>query len=226
VLGDEHHSTTLTMNDLATLLSIEGKRDESESLFREALARRLKAQGPEDTDTLQSKFNLGRLLTLRGKYAEAEPLIVEALAGRRKVLGERHPYTTGTTAALAELYERQERFADAEPLLTKLVQPEMLKTFPAAQQTIVITRYGLCLAALDKRREAEPVLLDAERRLTETKQPGSDEAMRKVLTALAKLYNDTDRPTDAARWSALLTELAPASTQTTTAPSAAPTTQR
>jgi serine/threonine protein kinase/type II secretory pathway pseudopilin PulG len=221
VLGDDHPSTTLTMNDLGYVLFEEGKLDESEALYREALTHRRKALGNDDIDTLQSVNNLGKLLLARANYAEAEPLMREAMEKRRVVLGATHPYTIGSTAGLAQVFERQEHFAEAEPLLAKVCSPELLSQMAPPQQAVLVARYGICLERLDKLDLAEPRLRDALTRLRTTPQETNDPE-RRVLTALAKLCDRTNRAEEAAKLRSEVAALPPPTTRPTSGPATSP----
>ena len=63
------------------LLKEQGKYDEAEPLYREALKVRRETLGDRHPDTLISINNFGGLLKNQGKYDEAEPLFREALTG-------------------------------------------------------------------------------------------------------------------------------------------------
>jgi hypothetical protein len=91
---------------------------------------------------------------------------------------------------------------------------EVLSTLPADQQAITLARLGCCRARLQQFTQAEPVLVEAEKRLAETGQGGS-EMMRAVYRALADVCDRTNRPQDAAAWRARLAAI----------PSSQPTTQ-
>jgi tetratricopeptide (TPR) repeat protein len=203
VLGDDHPSTTLTMNNLAVLLANQARYDEAEALHREALERRKRSLPAEAPDTLQSMYNLSRVLMLRGRYAEAEPLLREAIEKRRKVLGELHPYTLGATGALARLYIAMDRFADAKSLLARLCEPDVLSKQSAPDQAGALAGYGQCLMHDKQFTQAEPLLIDAHQRLANLKLDKT-EVMRTNLSLLAELCDQTNRPQEAAKWRAEL----------------------
>ncbi|MBC8106985.1 MAG: tetratricopeptide repeat protein, partial [Anaerolineae bacterium] len=201
VLKDDHPSTLLTMNDLATLLSHQRKLDEAEALHREALERRLRTAGPEDLDTLQSMNNLGKLFMMRAQYAEAEPLLRQAYETRKRVLSPTHPHTLSAMGGLVQALVMQGKWAEAEPLLQQLKQPEYFDKLDPLQQAVVVARLSTRLADTHQFAEAEPMLLDARRRLIETKQL---KGQREVLQSLMTIYDSTNRPADAARYRAEL----------------------
>ncbi|MAG64035.1 hypothetical protein CMO84_11000 [Candidatus Woesearchaeota archaeon] len=92
---------------MGLLLTSQGKYDEAEPLYREALEAKHRTLGDEHPSTLISIGNLGNLLQAQGKYDEAESLFREALAGFRRKLGDEHPHTLKTREALEALLEKQ-----------------------------------------------------------------------------------------------------------------------
>jgi tetratricopeptide (TPR) repeat protein len=73
-LGSEHPDTAQSLNNLASLYDDQGKYDEAEPLYKQALAIREKALSSEHPDTASSMNNLAWLYDDQGKYDEAEPL--------------------------------------------------------------------------------------------------------------------------------------------------------
>ena len=73
-LGPAHPDTLATVNNLANLLSDQGKLDEAEPLYRRALAGKEEALGPAHPSTLNSVGNLAILLNKKGDAAAAQEL--------------------------------------------------------------------------------------------------------------------------------------------------------
>ena len=105
-LGDSHHSTLSSINNLAGLLQAQGKLGEAEPLCREALDGCRRTLGDSHPDTLTSIHNLASLLHSQGKLSEAEALFHEALGKFRRVLGDAHPHTKKCLAFLLHLRVR------------------------------------------------------------------------------------------------------------------------
>ena len=61
VLGPDHPSTALSLNNLAALYDNQGKYDEAESLYQRALAIREKVLGSDHPDTAETRNNLAVL---------------------------------------------------------------------------------------------------------------------------------------------------------------------
>ena len=85
-------------------------------LFRDALALRQKALGPEHPDTAMSLNNLALLLMDQGDLAEALPLFERALAIREKVLPPEHPHKGQSLCDIASVLRAQGDLAGARPL--------------------------------------------------------------------------------------------------------------
>ena len=80
--GQEEEGALMLMHQVGFLLYNQGKYDEAEPLWREALAGKRATLGDTHPSTLTSINNLGNLLQAQGKRDEAEPLLREARAAR------------------------------------------------------------------------------------------------------------------------------------------------
>jgi tetratricopeptide (TPR) repeat protein len=74
VLGKEHPSTLLSMNNLAASLGQQGKYAEAEAMNRQTLRLQEAVLGKEHPSTLDSMNNLANSLRQQGKHAEAEAM--------------------------------------------------------------------------------------------------------------------------------------------------------
>jgi tetratricopeptide (TPR) repeat protein len=101
-----HPDTITSLNNLAYLYYFQGRYEEAELGFREALQASREVLGSRHPQTLGSLNNLAGLYNAQGRYGEAEPLYLEALQLRREVLGPRHPDTGLDDAAAAVLYQQ------------------------------------------------------------------------------------------------------------------------
>lgn len=91
---------------MGVLLSKQGRLDEAEALYREALGGNRRVLGDEHPSTLRVVSYMGLLYQRRGKLDEAEALFREALEARRLVLGDEHPETLNSICNLGELLEK------------------------------------------------------------------------------------------------------------------------
>ena len=115
-------STSFTLDSLANEMQAQGKFDEAEPLFREALVMDRETLGDRHPSTLISINNLGHLFDAKGDLAAAEPLYREALEGLRETLGNRHPNTLSSINNLGALLDDKGDHATAEPLLREALQ--------------------------------------------------------------------------------------------------------
>ena len=109
-------ATISTLDTLARELQTQGKYDEAEPLYREALEVKRETLGDRHPDTLLTINNLGGLLKGKGDLAAAEPLLREALEVQRETLGDRHPDTLISMNNLGVLLEDKGDLAAAELL--------------------------------------------------------------------------------------------------------------
>ncbi|KAK3938097.1 kinesin light chain [Diplogelasinospora grovesii] len=116
VLGAEHPSTLVSMNNLALVLNSQGKYEEAETLHRQALELSAKVFGAEHPSTLASINNLASVLNSQGKYEEAETMYRQALKLWTKVLGAEHPDTLASINNLASVLDSQGKYEEAETL--------------------------------------------------------------------------------------------------------------
>jgi tetratricopeptide (TPR) repeat protein len=131
-LGEEHPAVAASLNNLAALLTAQGKYDEAEPLYRQSLAidRKVSAlmsvclfhrascqvYGDQHPKVATDLNNLAELLYTKGKYDEAEPLYRQAIGVWRTALGEEHLLVATGLNNLAALLEIQVKYDEAEPL--------------------------------------------------------------------------------------------------------------
>ena len=72
------------MNNLAEVLSSQGKYEEIEEMHGQELALTERVLGKEHPDTLTSMKNLASVLSRQGKYGEAEELQVQVMETRNR----------------------------------------------------------------------------------------------------------------------------------------------
>ena len=107
LLGAEHPYIATSLNNLAALYESQGRYEEAEPLYIQALDMRKKLLGEEHPDVATSLNNLAGLYSSQGRYEEAEPLYIQALDMYKKLLGDEHPYTQKTQRAYQTLLENK-----------------------------------------------------------------------------------------------------------------------
>ncbi|WP_287131357.1 tetratricopeptide repeat protein [Candidatus Cyanaurora vandensis] len=114
--------TQALANDMAWLgylYESQGRYEQAEPLYEQALALSRKLLGEEHPAVASSINNLAALYDSQGRYEQAEPLYVQALALRRKLLGQEHPDVATSLNNLGAFYYERGRYQEAEPLLVK-----------------------------------------------------------------------------------------------------------
>lgn len=104
---------TMIMNNLGLSLMLAGSYDNTEPLFKRALAINEKALGPNHPDVATSLNNLAGLYKSQGKYTEAEPLYKRALAILEKALGADHPNVATVLGNYAVLLKKMNQAQEA-----------------------------------------------------------------------------------------------------------------
>ena len=151
-----------TLNNLARLYKSQGRYEEAEPLYIQALEMRRKLLGEEHPYVAITLNNLARLYKSQGRYEEAEPLYLQALEMKRKLLGEEHPDIATTLNNLAKLYKSQGRYEEAEPLYIQALEMRR-KLLGEEHPDIAITLNNLARLYKSQGRyeEAEPLYIQA-----------------------------------------------------------------
>ncbi len=122
--GPEHPYTAIAIGNLAQALDLEGQREESLSLFRNAKSiwdRYPDTDNPHRARTLQ---NLGAVLSKLGKQEEAETYLREALSIQEKVLGPSHSLVALTLGNLSHTLSGPNTRKEREQLLRRAIEIE------------------------------------------------------------------------------------------------------
>ena len=97
----------------------QGRFDEAEALYKQALAIRENELGPDHPHVATSLKYLAQLYRLQGRYGEAEPLFERSLKIRESNFGPIHPQVATILDNLAQQYSLQGYFGKAEPLFKR-----------------------------------------------------------------------------------------------------------
>jgi CHAT domain-containing protein/Tfp pilus assembly protein PilF len=119
VLGERHPDYAQSLNNLASLLELQGEYAAARPLLERALAIRKDVLGERHPDYASSLNNLAILLLSQGDSAAARLLYEKALAINKDVLGERHPAFALSLNNLAYLLHSQGDYAAARILFER-----------------------------------------------------------------------------------------------------------
>jgi serine/threonine-protein kinase len=189
-LGKLNVNTLGALNDLALALHSQGRLDEAEALYREALNRQRNLD-PEVISTLRSMTltNVGWLLQARGALQESDSVLQEALEVRRSTYSTPHPRLANSLSALAGSRIRLGDYASADSLtrLALAIRREVLgDVHPRIADDL--KSLGDIQAARGEWSEAEASYLEAHSIYGKTAGPRSQGAAW-VLTGLSELFN-------------------------------------
>ncbi|MCA9310881.1 MAG: tetratricopeptide repeat protein, partial [Phycisphaerales bacterium] len=161
-LGADHPETIATQSKLAGVLIELGREAEAERLILDTIERSEVAYGPDDLQTLTVMNKLATLYRQSGRADEAEPLLLRILAGFDAVLGSDHPRTLACVYNLAALCEVQGRWEEAEAHYGAAVASAR-RSLPDGHWRIglMLAGQGRSLAALERRDQAEPLMLES-----------------------------------------------------------------
>ena len=105
------------LNNLAALYDAQGKHaEETESLYKRALAIDERSLGPNHPDVAADLNNLAELYRTQRKFDEAEPLYKRSLQIWEKAFGPGHPSVARGLANYADLLRKTNRIAEAARL--------------------------------------------------------------------------------------------------------------
>jgi serine/threonine-protein kinase len=200
VLGDKHDLLGTSLVTLGTLLHNKGEYDEAESAFRDALAVHKKARGTEHPFVAYDMTALAMLLQDKGLLDESESLLRDALQLYEESVGPDHQYVASALTELGAVLTEKGLSQDAEPILIRAVEIRA-QDYPSTHPLVAATNtvYGHALARLGRYDDAERLLVDSLPYLRTT-TGGADRRTRRALHWTVSLYEDWDKPQDAARY--------------------------
>jgi tetratricopeptide (TPR) repeat protein len=122
LLGEDDPRTLCDAVAYAAILDGLERHDESEPIYRRALAIFEKAFGPEHYEVASNLHNLAAAVCARGDLDEAEQLYRRALTIKEKILGVKNPGAALTRNNLGALLNMLGRPNEAVPLLKSAVE--------------------------------------------------------------------------------------------------------
>jgi tetratricopeptide (TPR) repeat protein len=120
--GQENEARTNLVFKYAMALLSDGRFNEAEIYFNDALQSLKEVLSEEHPSTLTSMGNLASTFWNQGRWKEAEDLEVQVVEARKRVLGQEHPDTLTSRGNLASTYRNQGRWKEAEDLEVQVVE--------------------------------------------------------------------------------------------------------
>src|SRR5262249_24300464 len=196
--GAEDPATLTAAMELAYVILLQGKYDESLAHYDEAIAEARRVLGPEDDRLLEAMHNRARVLNKMGRVEEAIKEERDVLAARERLFGKNNTETLGSMGVLAVLEAKQGRFEESK----KLVGQTLQYLPPKEWWTRNSMAWFLCTSKYDAVRNGQEALEQAIKacELTDYKAPT-------CLDTLAAAYAEVGDFASAVRWSERTIEL-------------------
>lgn len=191
---------TQALSSVAGVLDAQGRLDDAERFYREALDIEVPLLGENHSRVIVTRASLGNLFWLKHDYANAEVLARAALAGAEKGLPQGHPLTAYGHVVLGQSLADAGRPSEAEPHLRAAL--DMRRAFLPATHWLIANSesvLGGAVAAQGRHAEAERLLLDGYTRLL-ADRGADDEKTRDARRRLAELYRAWGKGVEAARY--------------------------
>ncbi|KOO33518.1 tetratricopeptide repeat domain protein [Chrysochromulina tobinii] len=162
-IPSQERAMSVLQHNLGRLLQDQGKLEEAQVLFHEALEAGRATLGNQHPNTLVSINNLGLLLHHQGKLEEAGVLYREALGAERATHGDRHPNTLTSINNLASLLAQQSKFEEAGVLYREALEAKRATLGNQHPETLIsINNFGYLLYALGQGKLDEAGVLYRE----------------------------------------------------------------
>ncbi len=137
ILGREHLTTIITMNNLASNYYSRGMYDQGRQLEEKSLAILRRVHGAEHPTTLTTMSNLAANLHGQGKYQEAQKLFQECLKLKRRLLEPDDFGTLATMGNLAVNLQEQGRYEEAQKLNEEALETQRRVLGPEHPSTLI-----------------------------------------------------------------------------------------
>ncbi len=177
---------------LATVYKDQGRYDDAERAYRQALALREELHGPDHPAVATAHKDLGVMARLRGDLALAATELHRGLEIERRTLGDNHPQLQSTYTNLATVAIDAARFEDALDLAGKALALRLRAFGPDHPE---VAHALTLLAIAHEGLGAYPEALDRYRRaLAITERRGGNEGeldLADVLSAIGGTYHKT-----------------------------------
>jgi serine/threonine protein kinase len=201
--GPDLPGTISAEGDLAVLYESNGNLQKAESLYKDALERKIRTLGPSHPDTLMSMSNLAYLYETHNRYAEALPLEYRSREIALKELGPDHREVVADTTMIGKDYMGLKQYEKAEPELRRALAT-IVKTSPDSWKRYNLeSLVGGALLGEKKHSEAEPLLLSGYKGIKqrEATVPMAAKAfIKEDGERVIQLYKSWGKPGQAAEW--------------------------
>jgi tetratricopeptide (TPR) repeat protein len=206
-VGDKHPYTLINRMILVRLYLQTNQLAEAERQAREAYGtwRTISEQNPH---TLWSQALLAEVYLAQGRPGDAQPLLDDFREKADRQQDRLAPFNIRMLDDVGHALLEQRNFRQAESFLRSYVALAEKKLPQSWRRPAAVSALGACLLGQKKYAEAEQLLLKgyAELREHQERIPASFRRARltEALKRLVRLYEETGKPDEAAKWRAEL----------------------
>jgi hypothetical protein len=202
--GDDHALVAAVMSAYASLLSLKGDNERSDSLYRATVEKRRRLLGDEHPDLVVTIVNYADHLNRMRRWPEAAQLAREVLAMPEGSLPAGSPRVGVAMQTLGRALSYMDSLEAGEQWL-RASQEHRRANLPEGHWLLASSESALGEHMVLARRfdEAESLLLGAAKRLVELRGESAP-AVYDTRERIVMLYDAMQRPDEAARWRALL----------------------
>lgn len=199
----DHPVRALALVNYGAWLLQDNQFDQATTILKQALAMREQEFGRDHPYTMTVRNNLAVAARKAGNQSDARRLSMENMESHQRVLGEKHPNTIGGIYNYADLLRELGEYDESDRLFQRSI--ELAKAhLPAHHYSLGVYRsgYGELLRVTKRFPTSEQELKDAYMILKEQLGPQHAQTVR-AASRLAQLYDDWNRPEEAAHWQAV-----------------------
>jgi tetratricopeptide (TPR) repeat protein len=194
--GEPRSELALTLNNLATVLFLQGEQTRAESLALEAYELSRKTLGENHLYTAYPLGTLAEIYYRQQNYPKARETIEHTMEIQQRALAGEHLDLVRSRVMLGKIVMRAGNLAEAEAIFRDaLAKLEAAPGHVGAAGTRGVL--GECLTLQNRFEEAEPLLLESYHAL-EQRLGGKDPRARDAARRLVVLYEAWHKPAKAA----------------------------
>ena len=184
---------TNIMNSLGIALSRLNRFEQSESVYREAIAIRSELFGPTHLETSVPQANLALLLAKLGRYEDALPLLESSYRIAVAELGPYHPWIAPRAINLGHAYQEFGRNVEAEELLRVALDQDR-HIYGETHQYVASSLQNLGILIFNEKERTEGVQLVEQGLAIEEQSIGKEHIdTNQTRTLLASYYTKLRR---------------------------------
>jgi len=205
LFGDKDAQTAQALAVLGLVRQTRGDITEAASLMLERIEVLRAVHGEKSVEVATAAKDLAVMLQLNGRAGQAEPLAREALEIRRQIDTDDRTEIGHVLATLVPALLDLQKYEEAEALARECLRIRLAAATDSKWWAIADTKSALggALVGLGRFDEAEPLLLEGFQGLVDA--PDAWPARkREALTRIILLYEEWNKPAQAAQWRAKL----------------------